>query len=700
MKKLLHLLMILPVLLLISSKNITINSKDYLRSNLVEQTAKSSIASSLNSFKSTLEDIPLYDTNKFNCTTSGTNVTCSTSSYQKVGLFSYPEYTLIGGNDSYLYLNNSYYVLNNSSVKNLSPNGLNDEEPSKLRAVIYIDIPTVKGSGTANDPYVISNAITFVNGEEQTSVEYEVGAVLGELPIPTKLGYTFVGWYLGENSTVKATPNTKISDIPDRKLYARWTPNHYTISYNLQNGTLDNPETYEIYDLAFNVGTPYKTVTIKGNANGTGATVGANTTVTQYFGGWDISGMDNTPHLLGDWEMSSTSVGSEQASTFKNLRATEGEVTFKARWSSATVTLPTVTKAGYTCGWAKTSSATSVQTITISESQSTTMNVYAVCNSNIYTITLNNQSATSAGTTAIYEKYGTNYSLTSGGSAATSITKPTKTNYQFGGYYTGTNGTGTQIINASGTIVGSNTAFNSATTLYAYWAPNIVKKSKTCLATVGWTAKTTTYSSSSCPSTYQSSSTACTSTSHVGNYVMTSCTPKTGSSSSPYTCYSFSSSSTSTTSCSSSSAPSCYSSSHVGNSYTTCQSDGTTFGFVNSGTYTSSVDLEGCSNPHPTYGCGCTTATIGNRVYNCWPSGSSYTCNDSICSTVPKYTKTTYTCSSSTCYETSYTSTIYYNQCASTYAFGAETTEYVDSCTPSTITCNASNVNKVNVTCN
>ncbi len=161
MKKILYLLMILPVLFLISSKNITINSKDYLRSNLVELSSKTGIAQSLNIFKHDLEDVSLYDTNKFDCTTSGTNVTCSSSSYQKVGIFSYPEYTLIGGNDSYLYLNSSYYVLNNSNVRNLSPEGLNDDEPSRIRAVVYLDATIVKGSGTAQDPYRISEQVCF-----------------------------------------------------------------------------------------------------------------------------------------------------------------------------------------------------------------------------------------------------------------------------------------------------------------------------------------------------------------------------------------------------------------------------------------------------------------------------------------------------------------------------------------------------------
>ena len=97
----------------------------------------------------------------------------------------------------------------------------------------------------------------------------------------------------------------------------------------------------------------------------------------------------------------------------------------------------------------------------------------------IYTVTLDNQGANTAGTTLVYYKYntvknisGTNYyyfsdkSLTS---ALSSITKPAKTGYAFGGYFTNTNGAGTQYINANGTF--SNNLYKTINdkTLYAKW---------------------------------------------------------------------------------------------------------------------------------------------------------------------------------------------------------------------------------------
>ena len=88
----------------------------------------------------------------------------------------------------------------------------------------------------------------------------------------------------------------------------------------------------------------------------------------------------------------------------------------------------------------------------------------------IYTITLNNQSATTAGTAIIYEKYNTNwYSESSATNVISTITVPSKTAYYFDGYYTEQNGEGTKVIDSTGAILSSNTAFTANTTLYANW---------------------------------------------------------------------------------------------------------------------------------------------------------------------------------------------------------------------------------------
>ena len=86
--------------------------------------------------------------------------------------------------------------------------------------------------------------------------------------------------------------------------------------------------------------------------------------------------------------------------------------------------------------------------------------------------TLDSQNATTKGTERIYELYDDGwYSDENATNKMTSITKPTKNNSTFYGYYDGKNGSGTQYVNSSGTIIGP-TSYEGAKTLYAKWKNN------------------------------------------------------------------------------------------------------------------------------------------------------------------------------------------------------------------------------------
>jgi len=115
-------------------------------------------------------------------------------------------------------------------------------------------------------------------------------------------------------------------------------------------------------------------------------------------------------------------------------------------------------------------------------SAAVTGNITISCSTsaNSYTVTLDNQSATTAGTTSVSATYG---------SAMPSITLPTKTGYTFGGYYTSTNGDGTQYYTSTGASA-KNYDQASTLTLYAKWTVktytityNLTKCSKTSGAT-------------------------------------------------------------------------------------------------------------------------------------------------------------------------------------------------------------------------
>ena len=134
----------------------------------------------------------------------------------------------------------------------------------------------------------------------------------------------------------------------------------------------------------------------------------------------------------------------------------------KHTYGTAT-TLSTASKDGYTFGgWYKEKECTTKVTTLGATEYTSAPTLYAKWTANKYTVTLNNQSATTAGTASVQATYG---------SPMPSATMPQKTGYTFGGYYTAINGGGTQYYNANG---GSSRAWNIAnnSTLYAKWTAN------------------------------------------------------------------------------------------------------------------------------------------------------------------------------------------------------------------------------------
>ena len=148
-------------------------------------------------------------------------------------------------------------------------------------------------------------------------------------------------------------------------------------------------------------------------------------------------------------------------------------------------TLPTVnvyTKNGYTVtfnGWytAQTGGSQVNEATTMGAGDTEIFARYTET-ANVITITLDNQSATSAGTQYVYYRFNTNtyYATNTSGQlsdAITSIVSPTKTGYIFGGYYTEQNGGGTMFINNLGQFTNNlySTIYQN-TTLYAMWTAN------------------------------------------------------------------------------------------------------------------------------------------------------------------------------------------------------------------------------------
>ena len=102
--------------------------------------------------------------------------------------------------------------------------------------------------------------------------------------------------------------------------------------------------------------------------------------------------------------------------------------------------------------------------------------LYAKWEANIYMVTLDMQGG-SGGTSTIYEKYNTGWYLDNqANNLISSIDIPEKIGYNFGGYYTETNGEGTKVIDGNGKILSDKTTtFSSDGSLYAKWTAKIFK---------------------------------------------------------------------------------------------------------------------------------------------------------------------------------------------------------------------------------
>lgn len=114
-------------------------------------------------------------------------------------------------------------------------------------------------------------------GSALDPVEVAPGSAIGTLPVPTRNGYALTGWYDDAGSKFSAsTPVTK-----NYYLIARWTPVNYTISYNLNGGSVTgNPTSYTIESNTITLKNPTRNGYTFTGWSGTALTGSSNMTVT------------------------------------------------------------------------------------------------------------------------------------------------------------------------------------------------------------------------------------------------------------------------------------------------------------------------------------------------------------------------------------------------------------------------------------
>ena len=264
-----------------------------------------------------------------------------------------------------------------------------------------------------------------------------------------KTGYTFVGWY--NSSGTQLTTNVKYTYTcsgSTATYYARFEANQYTVKFDANGGTgsmSDQSHTYGVSKaLTANAftRTGYTFAGWNTKADGTG---------TSYTDKKSVSNLsstnDATVTLYAQWELKTYTI------TYDNLKGAthSNPTTYNINTETITFAAPTTKPTGYTFkNWTPASIAkgsTGDKTVTANWTAATS------------TITLNQEEATEKGTASVTATYG---------SAMPAITKPSRTGYTFGGYYTGKNGAGTQYYKADGSSA-TTWALEGAQTLYAKW---------------------------------------------------------------------------------------------------------------------------------------------------------------------------------------------------------------------------------------
>ena len=97
----------------------------------------------------------------------------------------------------------------------------------------YVTVDLGKANGT---PVVYTITFNSNGGATVTSQNVNAGEKLTEpTPAPTKVGFTFDGWYEDSAFSKKFDFNTPITD--NMTLHAKWTENKYTLTFDANGGT-------------------------------------------------------------------------------------------------------------------------------------------------------------------------------------------------------------------------------------------------------------------------------------------------------------------------------------------------------------------------------------------------------------------------------------------------------------------------------
>lgn len=350
-----------------------------------------------------------------------------------------------------------------------------------------------------NTYYVEYNANGGTGTMSKTTATYDKEFTLTKNAF-SRTGYKFIGWATSANSkTVVYTDQKTVSNLTSVnggtvKLYAVWQEEIYTVTLDSttpMNKAPANAGTKNYFE-KYNVGF-YKEKECTTSINTITKPSEPGYIFEGYYSGKEGAG---TQHIDGNGKINPQTTTATTFTSNKTLYAKwkpiEYTIQYNANGGTGTMAdtpmtydkeeylrSNTFTLTGYKfMGWATSRTGSVVYedretVINLTTEHGKVIELFAVWEPNIYTIDLNNDGADSAGTAVYYEKYDVgNYGNRECTEDISTITKPEKKGYTFGGYYTSREGKGDSYVDVSGEITSKKNTFTANKTLYAYWIPH------------------------------------------------------------------------------------------------------------------------------------------------------------------------------------------------------------------------------------
>ena len=162
--------------------------------------------------------------------TGSVSVDFSTSTWSwGTGATSETLYLIVGAANSNETAMN-YNITNNGSNQSVSAKTSGGNPYNGYAYAVKMSIPA-----TVATLYYNANGGSVSSGSKMCSI----GGTYGTLPTPTRTGYRFSGWYTSASGGNQVSSSTKMGSS-NTTIYAHWTANTYTVSYNGNGATSGN----------------------------------------------------------------------------------------------------------------------------------------------------------------------------------------------------------------------------------------------------------------------------------------------------------------------------------------------------------------------------------------------------------------------------------------------------------------------------